>query len=146
MGQGHQVPEPSVCALSCSGHPCPAPYPTLPRSVTWSDRVLDSPASNLLWHPLLSFLTLVLEPSWCPVSLLSSPTSTLRGPVSGLFAQAVCPALSGPSSCHIGGFPMRLAGSSGHTHNPGPKSRCSAPGAWRTDPPVATPCVLCRGH
>lgn len=147
MGQGSQVPEPSVCALSCAGHPCPAlPYPT---QTTVSHTVKLCSGQPSLQPPVTPALVLcdsVWEPSWCPVSLLPSPSPTLRGLVSGLFAQAVCPALAGSSSCHIGGFPMRLAGSSGHTHNPGPKSRCSAPGAWRTDPPVATPRVLCRGH
>lgn len=84
----------------------------------------------------------------CPSNSLSlpsslSPPSHPTGPVYQLSAQAVCPALSGPSSGHRGDFPKRFAGSSGHIQVQSLKRLCSAPRSPGTDPPVPVPYMLC---
>lgn len=76
-------------------------------------------------------------------SFLSLPSLPPTGPVYQLSAQAVCPALSGPSSGHRGDFPKRFAGSSGHIQVQSLKRLCSAPRSPGTDPPVPVPYMLC---
>ena len=97
----------SALLCVCLFLPWSSPAPTL--------HCLNIPASNILWHQLLPFLTRIWETFQCPLlfyppqlclsvflSLCLSLTGLVTAGCPQVSAQTICPALSSPSSCYKG--------------------------------------------